>query len=233
MIITLPWAVVFQVKEITFQDDDHLPHNETFSRLPFCREEWANKHAEIWYFLLIHLFICYLLPLALISISNGVMWRSIFKHDHYETISSSHSTATINTLNLSCSSIREVQRQRKLRILKLFTGLTFAFFIFWLPLYIIMARVKFSYTETFFGSETEQQLISTLIPLAQLLGTCNSCVNPVLYAMLNQTFRESFWSICPWCCGRSTNSETAVGLEENCSATVVRTVKFSTEATAV
>lgn len=229
LMVTLPWAVVFQIKHIEYEDDNFA--NTTISHLPFCREEWDSRFQEFLYFLVIHVFACFLLPLIIITLCNVVMWRNILKHENYESISSSQSSIIVNASGMS---LREIQRQRKLRLLKLFTGLTFAFFIFWLPLYIIMARVKFSYTETFYGSKLEQQFISALIPLAQLLGTCNSCVNPVLYALLNQTFQESFKSICPWCTSNSTKCVSVATTNGKSTTAVVQTTpRFSIETTAV
>lgn len=131
------------------------------------------------------------------------------------------------------SCLREIQRQRKLRVLKLFTGLTIAFFVFWIPLYAIMFRVKFYYTKTYTGSLIEQHLIHTMIPLSQLLGSCNSCVNPVLYALLNQKFRESCKLGCSWCSSPATSSIAVATRDDNHSVAVVVAARNLMENTAV
>lgn len=189
LLATLPWAIVFQVKFIdpeTGESDNASIVSTT--QLPFCIETWNTKTQEISYFLLHNVFVCFLLPLGLISVCNVVIWKNVLAtHSSSCTMSSSPHSSVTTIHDASC--LRDIQRQRILRVLKLFTGLTSVFFVCWLPLYLIMGRVKISYTETFHGSVFEQQLVSVLIPLGQLLGSCNSCVNPVLYALLNQKFR--------------------------------------------
>lgn len=179
--------------------------------LPFCQANWQSKSYDTLYFLLIHVFTCFVLPFSIIAVCNVEMWRSVLK---VETGVNSASSQSRTCLNATGSCLREIQRQRKLRILKLFTGLTFVFFAFWLPLYVIMFRVKFFYTDSFSGSEFEQQLIHSLIPLSQLLGSCNSCVNPVLYAFLNQKFRESCTLLCSWCSRSGTPTVTIATRDE-------------------
>lgn len=199
ILITLPWALVFQVVyfDPTTDDGESLSNvTQSHPELPFCLEIWDKKEQEIAYFFVNNVLICFLLPLGLIIVCNAVIWKNVLE-THYST------SYTINTSS-QCSSatqetgscLRDIQRRRKLRVLKLFTGMTFVFFAFWLPLYLIMARVKLSYTDTFHGSPVEQHVLSILIPLAQLLGSFNSCVNPVLYALLNQRFRPK-WRFCP------------------------------------
>ncbi len=70
---------------------------------------------------------------------------------------------------------------------------TLTFLLSWLPLYIIVTRIKFS-THI---SDWESDILDIAYPLAQWLGSWNSSVNPVLYAFLNNKFREMFRSIIP------------------------------------
>lgn len=62
----------------------------------------------------------------------------------------------------------------------------------WLPLYAILTRVKFGPPP----SDWEDQLIRTIIPMAQCLGSSNSCINPILYAFFNKKYRTGFKVSC-------------------------------------
>jgi len=85
-------------------------------------------------------------------------------------------------------------------VLKMLGVVTLAFLISWLPLYVIVMRMKFGESI----SDYEFNLLNFSMPFAQWLGSTNSCINPVLYAFLNNKFREMFKSLLPsWCpCAR-------------------------------
>lgn len=199
ILVTLPRALVFQVVNIDpTAGDEKSSINQTYfhPELPFCLEIWDTNEQEMAYFFINNVFVCFLLPLGLIIIWNVIIWKN-FRETQYSTSCNANTSSLCSSTSPETRSVcKGIQLQRKLRLLRLFTGLTFTFFAFWLPLYLIMARVKLSYTETFHGSPLEQEIVSVLVPLAQLLGNFNTCVNPVLYALLNQRFRLK-WEFCP------------------------------------
>lgn len=53
-------------------------------------------------------------------------------------------------------------------------------------------------------SDREEELIGTVTPIAQWLGSSNSCINPILYAFFNKKYRRGFAAIIrsKKCCGR-------------------------------
>lgn len=187
LILTIPWALVFKVTHLNPDKEKMLDSStQNLIHLPFCQELWPTKLEEAIYFLLVHVFACFIVPLVLIIICNVVTWKDVL------SVSASSNTNGFTSCSVVRTSPVDMLRQRKIRMLKVFTGLTFTFFVFWLPLYVIMARLKFLYaTKKDVEGTSEFDLISTLIPAAQLLGSCNSCVNPVLYALLNPSFRRS------------------------------------------
>lgn len=106
---------------------------------------------------------------------------------------------------ISACIIYQSQQINRKNTLKMLGSLAFAFLASWFPFYIIITRVKlFGYP----GSQWEVKLFEILIPISQLMGSCNSCINPFLYAFLNKRFRESVlsfpvirtlitkWSVC-------------------------------------
>lgn len=192
--IALPWTMVFDVNMQVV--DENLTDNNTLNftniTLPFCQELWPSKMAEIIYFAVVDVAACYALPLALITVCNIITWQSVAKALPVEQTGPQEEPQ---------SNLRSLQRLKMLRVLKLFTFLTFSFFICRFPLYVVVARIKLFYVKDFSGSEWEEQFISIILPIAQLLGSCNSCANPVLYALLNQTFRESFQEVFSCCRG--------------------------------
>jgi neuropeptide FF receptor 2 len=66
--------------------------------------------------------------------------------------------------------------------------ITFA--LSWLPLYSIFCYVKLLSQTTMDASV--YSVVRIILPVAQWLGASNSCINPVLYAFMNRTYRIEF-----------------------------------------
>lgn len=197
LIITIPWAERFKAVFLNPDVDDtitSLISNDHM--LPFCQEVWESKISEVSFFITVHVFGCFLLPFSLITLFSSLLWKNVVR------ARKAFCNSSVNFIAASSTIVENIHWQRKLRVLKMFTGVVFAFFICWIPLYIIGTRIKYlSTVKGTQGSQEEQTLLSFLFPVAQLLGSCNSCVNPVLYAFLNQRFRKCCESIfkCTWC----------------------------------
>lgn len=80
----------------------------------------------------------------------------------------------------------------KMKVIKMLLLVVVLFAMSWLPLYAILTRVKFGPPP----SDWEDQLIRTIIPMAQCLGSSNSCINPILYAFFNKKYRTGFKVSC-------------------------------------
>jgi hypothetical protein len=53
-------------------------------------------------------------------------------------------------------------------------------------------------------SQREEELLQVATPIAQWLGSSNSCINPILYAFFNKKYRKGFVAIIrsKKCCGK-------------------------------
>ncbi|XP_039301466.1 neuropeptide SIFamide receptor [Nilaparvata lugens] len=163
--ITLPWALFFQLR----------PMGDG-SSMQTCLETWPTPYSENVYFVLANLVMCYLLPLALISICYFRIWRRV----------------CCRKMPGEVQMYQELIIHRsKVKVIKMLFIVIVLFACSWLPLYVIFTRLKL-------GGDLqpwEEPLVYNLLPLAQWLGASNSCINPVLYAFFNKKFRAGFKAI--------------------------------------
>ncbi|RZF47750.1 hypothetical protein LSTR_LSTR006014 [Laodelphax striatellus] len=163
--ITLPWALFFQLRPL-----------EDGSNMQTCLETWPTPYSENVYFVLANLIMCYLLPLAIISICYIRIWRRV----------------CCRKMPGEVQMYQELIIHRsKVKVIKMLFIVIVLFACSWLPLYVIFTRLKL-------GGDLrpwEETLIYNLLPLAQWLGAANSCINPVLYAFFNKKFRAGFKAI--------------------------------------
>lgn len=148
--------------------------------LPYCTETWENENYGDIHFVGATLICGYFLPLFVIFVANAIIWYKV-KH---------RPVPTDSTANGSVLQMHQRSRQSVVKMLGVVT-LTFTFS--WFPLYCIATIMRF-FKHT---SESYASLFEVLLPMAQWLGSSNSCVNPILYAFLNKKFRQNFKSILP------------------------------------
>lgn len=148
--------------------------------MEFCLENWPAHLDGDLYFLIGNLLLCYLIPLTLISICYILIWVRV----SYRQVPTD-----------SAAAMQKVHRKAKIGVLKMLVVVVLVFLLSWLPLYALFARIKL-------GSGLqpwEENAISIATPIAQWLGSSNSCINPLLYAFLNVKFRRAFQSMLPEC----------------------------------
>ncbi|XP_013793079.1 neuropeptide SIFamide receptor-like [Limulus polyphemus] len=177
-LISLPWAVHFSLTPLA----PDLPEVE------LCVEMWPHSSSELLYFILANLVLCYLLPLCLITACYVGIWIKVWRrHIPGETDG-----------NARVSSV--IQRS-KLKVVKMMLIVVIIFVMSWLPLYIIFTRIKVG--GDIEPNSLEENVLIIAAPIAQWLGSSNSCINPVLYAFLNKKFRKGFKAIVKSkkCCG--------------------------------
>ena len=177
--LALPWALYF---EVVTPDLDH-------PKVEFCVEVWPDGIDGDLYFLIGNLLLCYLFPLSGISLCYLFIWIRVIRRDVPATD--------------SMDVLQKVHQKAKIGVLKMLIVVVFAFLLSWLPLYTLFTRMKFGNPL----SPWEESVVTIARPIAQWLGSSNSCVNPILYAFLNVKFRRAFLSLQPKCCrSRSSTS---------------------------
>jgi len=169
--LAMPWALYFEI--IT-------PYPENYPDMVFCVENWPVGMDGDLYFLIGNLVLCYLFPLCLVSLCYILIWVRV----SYRQVPTD-----------SAAALQKVHRKAKMGVLKMLIIVVLVFLLSWLPLYSLFARIKL-------GSPLEpweENLISIATPIAQWLGSSNSCINPLLYAFLNVKFRRAFQALLPQC----------------------------------
>lgn len=185
LVTTIPWLLFF----------DLVPAEEVFSNALvstytqpqyLCQEVWPPGTDGNLYFLLANLVACYLLPMSLITLCYVLIWIKV-------------STRSIPGEMSKDAQMDRMQQKSKVKVIKMLVAVVILFVLSWLPLYVIFARIKF-------GSDISQEefeILKKVMPVAQWLGSSNSCINPILYSV-NKKYRRGFAAIIQSrsCCGR-------------------------------
>lgn len=175
-IATIPWALYFDLIVIFSDAPD----------IQVCVEVWPNPIYGNLYFLFGNLVFFYVLPMILITMCYILIWIKVWKR-HIPT-------------DTKDAQMERMQQKSKVKVIKMLVVVVIIFVLSWLPLYAIFARIKLGgHVE-----EWEEEVLPIATPLAQWLGSSNSCINPVLYAFFNKKYRRGFIAIIKSrrCCGR-------------------------------
>lgn len=162
---------------------------------------WPEPWMEVVYFSVVHLILCYVVPLLIIVISYVLVGHRIWRRQ----ILGSYPLDEVER------QARQLQ-QKKLRALRMVAIVVAAFALAWLPLYFIFTRIKLSYIFTsnwMTPGETELSWWPTVISVAQWMSSANSCVNPFLYHFLDPRFRCRFKQLLV-CVGRQQQPSTTI-----------------------
>lgn len=86
--------------------------------------------------------------------------------------------------------IEVILQRSRYKVAKMMVLIILAFFICWLPLYIIFTKLKLGLQFTS-SAQLEERITFTLAPIAQWVCYINSCLNPLVYG-LNKKYRAEF-----------------------------------------
>lgn len=150
---------------------------------PYCIEIWDKKEHGVIYFFCVNLLCFHLAPIVIICLSNLKLWWHVRQRQ-----------VPIGLANWQDVQKAFLHTQRGVR--NILSMVTLMFVICWIPLYAIGIKIKLAVEV----DEKDEEIIHVALPLAQLLGSWNSCVNPVFYAFVNSKFREMVFALLPsWC----------------------------------
>lgn len=166
--IQIPWAVYFQRIE-------WRPNAQT-SSIYLCTAIWTSKVIEKTFFLGIVFLTCYLAPLCFITICYSLIGIKVWKRN----VAGIRGTKTERNINRS-----------KIRVVRMLIVVAAVFAFSWLPLYCVRMRIIFGPPV----EETEKKIIRIVVPLAQWLGSFNSCVNPLIYCYFSEQFRKGILAV--------------------------------------
>ncbi|CAO1353330.1 unnamed protein product [Diamesa tonsa] len=180
--ITIPWAMFFQQVRL-------FPSNPN---IMLCREIWPEGTDGQLYFILVNLLSCYIMPFILISVCYILIWVKVWHRD----IPGDTKDAQMDRM----------QQKSKIKVVKMLVVVVILFVLSWLPLYVLFCRMKLGGPL----SAKQEELFQVVTPIAQWLGSSNSCINPILYAFFNNKYRRGFIAIIRSrkCCGRLRYYET-------------------------
>ncbi|XP_050541296.1 neuropeptide SIFamide receptor-like isoform X2 [Daktulosphaira vitifoliae] len=137
-----------------------------------CVESWPTPEYGNWYYVFANLLMCYILPLSIIAVCYLFIWLKVScRKVPGEPM---HNSASM------------VQRS-KMKVITMILYVVVLFAVSWLPLYVVFTCIKFVPM-----SPTVQRFTLAILPIAQWLGTANSSINPLLYAIFNHRFRDGY-----------------------------------------
>ncbi|KAL8569608.1 hypothetical protein ACOMHN_057175 [Nucella lapillus] len=159
--IMVPWAIFYQQQ--TFE----LPHQS----IPICVQAWPDPRQSGEFFLGAIFLFCYALPLSFIVCCYFLIGWKVWNRD----------APGITTE-------RGVIQKSKIRVVKMLAVVVLLFALSWLPLYVVHLIIYFFNP----GDDSQEIKIihDSVIPVAQWLGTSNSCMNPLVYCLFSKRIRE-------------------------------------------
>ena len=144
-----------------------------------CQPTWSPVAQQV-FFLVVVIISSYVVPLTLISICDAMIGYRVWNR---------------NAPGVTASN--PVIYKSKVKALKMLLVVVVLFTFSWLPLYSVYVRITFQEASI---SETEWHMLSTfIVPIAQWLGSSNSCVNPIIYCFYSKKFRNGFRKLVSCC----------------------------------
>ena len=169
--IQVPWAL-YQVR--IFFKNEHMPLS--MAPVIICYPQFGNPAFERGFFLGVVFVTCYVVPLFFISICYAMIAIKVWKR-------------SVGGIRGSQAE-RNIQRS-KIRIVRMLIVVAVLFALSWLPLYSIRLKLLYAPPDT----KQEKSILKILKPIAQWLGSANSCVNPFVYCYFSEPFRRSIIAV--------------------------------------
>ena len=164
----VPWAIYY---EHTLLRDykSGVTYTICFPKFP--------HNSETWFFIGAVFFTCYVVPLAFISFCYTLIGIKVCQR----RVSGIRGSQTE----------RNIQRA-KIRIVRMLVVVAVVFACSWLPVYAIRIRIL---TQGRNKDPHEMKILNVIIPVAQWMGSANSCVNPFIYCYFSEQFRRDILAV--------------------------------------
>ena len=157
--IMIPWALYYTQEE----------YRTSIQVLYICYQTWPHPGQDREFFVAVFL-LCYAVPLVFIVMCYVMIGLRVWYRD----------APGITTE-------RGVILKSKIRVVKMLVVVVLLFALSWLPLYAVQLKMYFYTPED--NSEEMSVLHNSIIPLAQWLGTSNTCMNPLVYCLFSKRIR--------------------------------------------
>lgn len=144
-----------------------------------CLEMWPSPYSDSVYFVVVNLIMCYLFPLSIITWCYLMIWRRVC---YRKLPGEPHASG------------QHLIQKSKVKVIKMLLIVIVLFAFSWLPFYIVFTRIKLG-SQLDPSNKQADFIIYSMIPVAQWLGSSNSCINPILYAFFNKKFRTGFKAV--------------------------------------
>lgn len=155
-----------------------IPYSSTLS---MCDQVWPSPDMKRGFFLGAIFLTCYTIPLIFISVFYTLISCRVWNR---------------NAPGVHPSS--QVIHKSKVKVLKMMIVVVIFFAFSWLPLYTVHVRISFG-PPVVPKSLEFYVLANIILPVAQWLGSSNSCVNPIIYCFFSDKFRRGFKDLCIHC----------------------------------
>ncbi|KAK2152120.1 hypothetical protein LSH36_339g03014 [Paralvinella palmiformis] len=162
----IPWAVYHRQEDFLIDQQRNIVWT-------VCYPAFPSANFERGFFLGVVFLTCYLMPLCLLGIFYGMIGVRVWRRS-VAGIAGSKAEKSIN--------------RSKIRIVRMLVAVTTVFALSWLPLYTIRLLTLFGPP----SSDIQKALLrDTIVPVAQWLGSANSCANPFIYCYFSEQFRKA------------------------------------------
>lgn len=197
-VVMLPWLVFYRQHDVS----------TSLQTMFICGQFWPKASLMKGYFLGVIFLTCYTAPLLLISLFYGLISCRVWNRDGVGALGATTTSSIIY--------------RSKVKVLKMLMVVVILFAFSWLPLYGVHMRLYFG-PPVVDGGEEFNVLTQTIVPIAQWLGSSNSCVNPIVYCLFSKKYRLGITGIV--CC---TPPSTATGAFKGRCGQTTTNVRFST-----
>ncbi|KAK2141122.1 hypothetical protein LSH36_1157g01008 [Paralvinella palmiformis] len=170
--LQIPWALYYKLDEFSMYINGNQP-----AKVLACYLEFTDVRFERGFFLGVVFLTYYLVPLVVITVFYTLIGMKVWKR---------------NVAGIRGSKAERNIQRSKVKIVRMLVTVAIVFALLWLPLFSLRMCVYFGKPFT----TPQREVVSHIVmPIAQWLGSANSCVNPFIYCFFSEQFRKGIIEI--------------------------------------